>query len=45
MSLKDLLNKVDDYTIYSYYLGNIKPGKLINSPLRNNDKMPSFAIF
>lgn len=45
MSLKDLLDKVDDYTIYSYYLGNIKPGKLINSPLRSNDKMPSFAIF
>lgn len=45
MSLKDLLNKVDDYTIYSYYLGEFKPGKLINSPLRSDDKMPSFAIF
>lgn len=45
MSLKDLLNKVDDYTIYSYYLGPFKPGKLMNSPLRNDDKMPSFAIF
>lgn len=45
MSLKDLLDKVDDYTIYSYYLGAFKPGKLINSPLRNDDKMPSFAIF
>ena len=45
MSLRDLLSKVDDYTIYSYYLGEFKPGKLINSPLRNDDKMPSFAIF
>lgn len=45
MSLRDLLDKVDDYTIYSYYLGPFKPGKLMNSPLRNNDKVPSFAIF
>ena len=45
ISLKDLLEKVDDYAIYSYYLGNFKVGQLINSPLRTNDKMPSFAIF
>ena len=45
MSLRDLLEKVDDYDIYSYYLGNFKPGKLMNSPLRTDDKMPSFAIF
>ena len=45
MSLRDLLDKVDDYTIYSYYLGAFKPGKLMNSPLRGDDKMPSFAIF
>ena len=45
MSLRDLLDKLDDYTIYSYYLGSFKPGKLMNSPLRNDDKMPSFAIF
>jgi len=45
MSLRDLLEKVDDYTIYSYYLGPFKPGKLMNSPLRSDDKMPSFAIF
>ena len=45
MSLRDLLDKVDDYAIYSYYLGPFKPGKLMNSPLRNDDKMPSFAIF
>lgn len=45
ISLKDLLDKIDDYTIYSYYLGPIKIGKLINSPLRSDDKNPSFAIF
>jgi len=45
MSLKDLLEMVDDYAIYSYYLGNIKIGKLINSPLRSTDQIPSFAIF
>lgn len=45
MSLKDLLEKVDDYTIYSYYIGEFKIGQLINSPLRADDKMPSFAIF
>ena len=43
--LRDLLDKLDDYTIYSYYLGPFKPGKLMNSPLRNDDRMPSFAIF
>ena len=45
MSLRDLLEKLDDYSIYSYYLGSFKPGKLINSPLRANDRIPSFAIF
>ena len=45
MSLRDLLDKLDDYTIYSYYLGSFKPGKLMNSPLRSNDQVPSFAIF
>lgn len=44
-SLKDLLEKVDDYAIYSYYLGEFKVGQLMNSPLRSDDKMPSFAIF
>ena len=44
-SLRDLLDKVDDYTIFSYYLGQFKVNKLMNSPLRTDDKMPSFAIF
>ena len=45
MSLRDLLSKLDDYTIYSYYIGEFKPGRLMNSPLRPDDKIPSFAIF
>ena len=45
MSLKDLLDKVNDYDIYSYYLGSFKPKTLMNSPLRPDDKIPSFAIF
>ena len=45
MSLKDLLEKLDDYDIYSYYLGSVQIGKLINSPLRSDDRNPSFAIF
>ena len=45
MSLRDLLEKVSDYDIYAYYLGSFKPGKLMNSPLRPDDKIPSFAIF
>ena len=45
LSLRDLLNMVDDYTIYTYYLGEIQVGKLIKSPLRSDDKNPSFAIF
>ena len=45
MSLRDLLEKLDDYTIYSYYLGSFKPKTLMNSPLRPDDKIPSFAIF
>lgn len=45
MSLKDLLDKVDDYAIYSYYLGEFQVNKLMNSPLRTDDQNPSFAIF
>ena len=45
MSLKDLLNKLNDYDIYSYYVGQFKIGKLFNSPLRSDDKNPSFNIF
>ena len=45
VSIKDLLDKLSDYDIYSYYVGNFKVGKLFNSPLRTTDQNPSFAIF
>lgn len=44
-SLRDLLEKIDDLDIYTYYLGPIKVGRLMNSPLRTDDKVPSFGIF
>ena len=44
-TIKDILLMLDDYDIYSYYLGNFKIGKLYNSPLRPDDKNPSFGIY
>ena len=44
-TLKDILLMLDDYDIFSYYLGNFQVGKLYNSPLRSDDKNPSFAVF
>lgn len=45
ISIRDILSKITDYDIYSYYIGQFKVGKLMNSPLRSDDKNPSFAIF
>lgn len=45
MSLRDILDKVNDLDIYTYCLGQFKVGKLMNSPLRSGDKNPSFGIF
>lgn len=44
-SLRDIIEMLDDYDIYSYYIGSFKINKLMNSPLRNDDKNPSFAVF
>ena len=43
--LSDILSQIDEYDIYAYYMGNFDIGKLYNSPLRTDDKNPSFAIF
>ena len=43
--LQDILELLNDYDIYSYYLGQFKINKLMCSPLRNDDKNPSFAVF
>lgn len=45
VNLQELLSKLDDYDIYTYCIGNFKVGKLMNSPLRSDDNIPSFAIF
>lgn len=44
-SLRDIMEMVDDLDIYTYYLGKFKVGRVINSPLRPDDKNPSFGIF
>lgn len=44
-ALGDILDLLDDYDIYSYYLGNFKINKLMHSPLRTNDRNPSFSVF
>ena len=43
--LSDILSQLDDYDIFAYYMGNFTVGKLYNSPLRQDDKNPSFAVF
>lgn len=43
--LSDLLSQLDEYDIYAYYMGKFTVGKLYNSPLRHDDKIPSFAVF
>lgn len=44
-TIGDILNLLTDYDIYSYYIGQFNINKLYNSPLRSDDKNPSFAIF
>lgn len=41
----DLMDQLDDYDVFAYYMGEFKVGKLYNSPLRTDDKIPSFAVF
>lgn len=45
LSFNDIKNYITDYDIYSYYLGKFQIGKKLHSPLRNDDRIPSFAIF
>jgi hypothetical protein len=45
ISETDILAKVTEYDIFSYYIGgSIKIGKIMNSPLRK-DNNPSFGIY
>jgi len=40
-----ILERVDDYSIYAYYI-EFEPelGKAYNSPIRTDDKIPSFSL-
>jgi len=41
-----ILERVDDYSIYSFYIGReLEVGRAYNSPLRIDDSVPSFALF
>lgn len=41
-----ILERVDDYSIYSFYIGQeFEVGRAYSSPLRIDDSVPSFALF
>jgi len=43
---EDILEQVSPVDIFSFYLGkNVKMGQTMRSPLRDNDKHPSFNIY
>ena len=44
LSIQDILNKINEYDVYAYYMGNFKIGHLYNSPFRK-DNNPSFAVY
>lgn len=43
--MSDILSQLTDYDIFAYCMGDFTIGKLYNSPLRVDDKIPSFAVF
>jgi len=45
LTKEQLLAKYTDYEIFKYYLGDFEIGETYRSPIRNNDKIPSFNIF
>jgi len=51
MAEADILQKTNDYDIYNYYLNpflngkELKVGQLMISPLRDDDKHPSFHVY
>ena len=45
LTKENILKKVSEYQVFSYYLGcDFKSGVVMSSPLRQDDK-PSFSIF
>jgi len=45
LSKEELLSKYSDYEIFKYYLGDFEIGETYRSPLRTDDKIPSFNVF
>lgn len=45
LTKEQLLAKYSDYEIFKYYLGDFEVGETYRSPLRTDDKIPSFNIF
>ena len=45
LSKEELLSKYTDYDIFRHYLGDFEIGETYRSPLRTNDKIPSFNVF
>ena len=44
ITLDYILSKVNEYDIYSHYIGEFKVVMIYNSPFRK-DKNPSFGVF
>jgi DNA primase len=44
LTVNEILLRVDELDIFSYYIPNLELGRTINSPLRK-DKRPSFVVF
>jgi hypothetical protein len=45
-SRHDILSRVDEYTLYRFYLGkDFVPGIAFPSPIRGDDKISSFSVF
>ena len=46
LSIDSIKHSVDDYSIYSHYVGEeLELGRVYSSPLRNVDEHPSFSLF
>lgn len=46
LSKKSILNSIDDYSIYSYYIGEeLELRTKYSSPLRHGDNDPSFSLY
>jgi len=46
LSVDSVKKYVDDYSIYTHYIGKeLELGRVYSSPLRTSDKHPSFSIF